>query len=371
MAEFARTGSTWLAALLAVAILLMFGYLLFTDGQIPPKQQLVDPPIELAEPNLPLETIEVDDDLPNQQEIRENEASAFVDNLAPERQQAITINEYQDQFVRADSIIALPRLEERVTTLEKLMADDSLEDDTPLTLNYIEESCEQTTISDIGKREEDHIAPITVITGSGEEITAPLTDLLKRNDIDETVTEIRRENKQRQLMAGKLADSGIASDQEMNVTINRGVQEIAIKDIFGDDIDMMTDNSLLYLHRVTEADRQGLWGIVQTGLIEIFRRGMHLEGLGRQSTVSVIIPPDADEPLPDGFSSFLGKILDGKVSVSYVYNFKTNSMGRDPNLVYPGQQLILIRFSPDELRDIYMYFAERRGQSVKTFAIGD
>ncbi len=369
MAEFARTGSAWLAALLAVAILFMFGYLLFTDGKNLPKQQFVDPPIELAEPDLPLETIEVDDNLPNQQEIRETEASAFVDNLAPEQQQAITINEYQDQFVRPDSIIALPRLEERVTTLEKLLADDSLEDDTPLTLNYIEESREQTTIRDIGKREEDHIAPITVITGSGEEITAPLTDLLKRDDIDETITEIRRENKQRQLMAGELADSGIANEQEMNVTINRGVQEIAIKDILGDD--MMTDNSLLYLHRVTEADRQGLWGIVQTGLIDKFRRGMRIEGLGRQSTVSVIIPPDADEPLPDGFSSFLGKILNGKVTTSYVYNFKTNSMGRDPNLIHPGQQLILIRFSPDELRDIYMYFAERRGQSVKTFAIGD
>lgn len=368
MAEFARTGSAWLAALLAVAILLMFGYLLFTDGKSPSKQELVDPPIELAEPNLPLETIEVSDDLPNQQEIREIEASAFVDNMALE-QQVVTINEYQDQFVRPDSIIALPRLEERVTTLEKLMADDSLQDDTPLTLNYIEETREKTTISDIGKREEDHIAPITVVTESGEEITAPLTNLLKRDDVNVTVTEIRRESKQRQLTARELADSGIATDQEMNVTINRGVQEIAIKDILGDDI--MTDNSLLYLHRVTEADRQGLWGIVQTGLIEKFRRGMRIEGLGRQSTVSVIIPSDADEPLPDGLSSFLGKILDGKVSTSYVYNFKTNSMGRDPNLIHPGQQLILISFSPDELRDIYMYFAEQRGESVKTFAIGD
>lgn len=369
MAPFARSGSAWLAALLAIAILLMFGYLLFIDSKSVTKQEVVDPPLELAEPNLPLETIEVDDNLPDQQEIRENEANAFVDNLAVEQQQVITINENQDQFVRPDSIIALPKLEERITTLEKLMADDSLEDDTPLTLNYTEESREQTTISDIGQREEDHIAPVTVVTESGEEITAPLTELLKREDVDETVTEIRRENKQRQLTAGELADSGIDSDQEMNVTINRGVQELAIKDILGDD--MVADNSLLYLHRVTDADRQGLWGIIQTGLIDKFRRGMRIDGLGRDSTVSVTIPADADEPLPDGFSSFLGKILDGKATSSYVFNFKTNSMGRDPNLIYPGQQLILITFSPDELRDIYMYFAERRSDSVKTFAIGD
>ena len=369
MAQFARSGSAWLAALLAVAILLMFGYLLFTDSKSLSKQEVVDPPIELADPVLPLETIEVDDNLPDQQEIRENEASAFVDNLAPEQQQAITINENEDQFVRPDSIIALPKLEERVTTLEKLMADDSLNDDTPLTLNYTEVTRETTSISEIGKREEDHIAPITIVTESGEEITAPLTELLKRDDVDQPITEIRREQKQRQLTAGELADAGIDKDQEMRVTINRGVQELAIKDILGDE--MVTDNSLLYLHRVTEADRQGLWGIIQAGLIDRFRRGMQIDGIGRQSTVSVTIPADADEPLPDGFSSFLGKILDGKVNTSYVYNFKTSSMGRDPNLIYPGQQLILIRFSPDELRDIYMYFAERRGDRVKTFAIGD
>ena len=135
--------------------------------------------------------------------------------------------------------------------------------------------------------------------------------------------------------------------------------------------EMLSDDSLLYLHRVTDADRQGLWGIIQTGLIDKFRRGMRIEGVGRDSTVSVTIPADADEPLPDGFSSFLGKILDSKATTSYVFNFKTHSMGRDPNLVYPGQQLILITFSPAELRDIYMYFAERRDDSVKTFAIGD
>ena len=68
MAQFARSGSAWLAALLAVAILLMFGYLLFTDSKSLPKQEVVDPPIELADPVLPLETIEVEDNLPDQQE---------------------------------------------------------------------------------------------------------------------------------------------------------------------------------------------------------------------------------------------------------------------------------------------------------------
>ncbi|MCX4190450.1 hypothetical protein [Methylophaga sp. OBS3] len=368
MAQFARSGSAWLAALLAVAILMLFGYILFTDGESISKKEIVDPPIELAEPDLPLETIEVDDNLPSQQEIRENEADAFVDNLAPEQQEATTINEHQDQFIRPDGLIALPQLEERVTTLKKLMADKSLDDDTPLTLNYVEETREQTTIADIGKREEDHIAPVTIITESGETITAPLNVLLNRDDIDQPVTELRTENLQRELTAGELETLAIDDEQEIHVTINRGTQEFAVRDILGADV--ITDDSLLYLHRVTDADRQGLWGIIHAGLIEKFRQGMRIEGVGRQSNVSAIIPADADEPLPDGFSSFLGKILDNKVTTSYVYNFKTNVMGRDPNLIYPGQQLIMIQFSPDELREIYLFFAEQRGDDVKTFAIG-
>ena len=155
---------------------------------------------------------------------------------------------------------------------------------------------------------------------------------------------------------------------ESDATLNADSQTLSIKDILpsGD----MSDNALFYLHRVTKADLQGLWGIIQAGLIDKFREGIHIEGIApNKEMVQAIIPANADEKLASGFSSFLGKILNQKVNTSYIYNFNSHTMSRDPNLIRPGQQLILIHFAPNELTDIYQFFSDKRNQGVDTFAI--
>ncbi len=38
------------------------------------------------------------------------------------------------------------------------------------------------------------------------------------------------------------------------------------------------------------------------------------------------------------------------------------TMGYDPDLIRPGQELILIRFSSDEIKQIYQFFAEATQQ---------
>ncbi len=53
----ARTGSTIVAAILAVIVLLLFGYLLWSDAPPNRSELTVDPPIEVIEPDLPLEII--------------------------------------------------------------------------------------------------------------------------------------------------------------------------------------------------------------------------------------------------------------------------------------------------------------------------
>ena len=251
------------------------------------------------------------------------------------------------------------------------MDDKSLSANTPLTLRYTEQISENTTLQELEAEEEDHIAPVTIVTEQGETITAPLVELLKRDDIDHTapVTQIRQQKQVRQIKASELADADIPADQEMSVTISRGVQKLDIADLIDSDTAEMQD-SLFYLHRVTEEDVQGLWGIIQTGLIRNFRQGIRLQRNGAEQNVSVLIPADADEPLPTGLSSFLGKILHQKVSTSYVYNFNTHTMGYDPNIIHPGQELILIRFSGEELKDIYQFFAEQKSNTTETFAIG-
>jgi hypothetical protein len=317
-------------------------------------------------------TEETIDLAPEQQQVMEEEASTFVDNLAPKpsEEKTVTVTEQQGEFVRHDGTIAIPKLEQRQTTVGELLEDESLEADTPLTLQYTEIQKQTTTLDDLDAATEDKTEVITLEQEDGTRRQAPLADLMNDKSLDKSaaVTVITETEHTRQTTAGDLADSGIEPSQNVTATINRGVEELSIKDIV--QTGELPDNALFYLHRVTERDRQGLWGIIQSGLIQRFRQGLMLEGIApNKDLVRVTIPADADEPLPTGLSSFLGKVLNNKVETSYIYNFTTRAMGHDPDLIHPGQQLILIHFSPDELKKIYLFFADQRNERAQSFAI--
>jgi hypothetical protein len=177
-----------------------------------------------------------------------------------------------------------------------------------------------------------------------------------------------KEQQQAVLAKDLNAITSIPHDQPITAIIHRGTQELSLKDIINNG--EMQDNALFYLHRVTKDDQQGLWGIIQTGLIEKFRTGVHIEGIkANTDTVSAIIPADADEKLASGLSSFLGKILNDKVTSSYIYNFSSHVMTQDPNRIYPGQQLIMIHFTNAELTEIYRFFSDKRASQAQSFAI--
>ena len=116
-------------------------------------------------------------------------------------------------------------------------------------------------------------------------------------------------------------------------------------------------DSIFYLHTVQPTDKQGIWGIVHFGLIDNFARGMAVRRGEDVETYTVRIPRDADERLHDRSSSFLGKLIDRKTKESYVYNFRDDRMGRSPDRVYPGQEIVIINFQPEELVSIYKHFA--------------
>lgn len=115
------------------------------------------------------------------------------------------------------------------------------------------------------------------------------------------------------------------------------------------------EGTLFYIHGVSEADKQGLWGIIQSGLIDTFTKGIQLE----TRLISADIPREADERLANSTSSFLGTILDQKVKDTYVYNYHKGILGQNPNLITPGQELIVVTFSQDELIRIYNHFAHQ------------
>jgi len=367
--------SPLIPALLALLVLFLFGLLLFTDfdSKTTRTEHTVNPPIELIEPQPPLTVIRDSSKTVSREHVNEQEANAFVDTLAKPQDQSITISEHNDQFVRHDSVIALPDLEHRMTSIDELLADPNLTADTPLTLHYTTTVEQLTTLAELSDKYEDQTVVLTIIDQNGQTYSKPLFEFLSQKDVDLTapITLITQQKHSLQTTLAELVNiKDIDHKDPVVVTINHGIQELSVKEIIqsGD----MPDNALFYLHRVTEDDLQGLWGIIQSGLIDKFRQGVHIDGISpNKDTVRAVIPADADEKLTSGLSSFLGKILTQKVNSSYIYNFSTHTMNHDPNLVYPGQQLIMIHFSPEELKQIYQFFSDNRNQGVESFAVGD
>ena len=114
------------------------------------------------------------------------------------------------------------------------------------------------------------------------------------------------------------------------------------------------EDQVYFIHAVTHDDTQGLWGIVQTGLTQRFAQGIQLSS--QNSVIQTHIPKTADERLADNSSSFLGHVLNNKVADIFVYNYKEGRLGDDPNLIVPGQQLVIVRFAEKELVEVYNNF---------------
>ena len=111
---------------------------------------------------------------------------------------------------------------------------------------------------------------------------------------------------------------------------------------------------IFYLHAVNVKDDQGIWGIIQHGLIGTFSKGIALSQA--EGEVTALIPQDADEMLLSKRSSFLGKLLNNKVLTTYVYNFEQGNIGKNPDVIRPGQQLIIVTFTEEELMSVYLHF---------------
>jgi len=374
MATSRSSKPSLIPAFLALIVVIFFGYLLYTDLSPSRTEHTINPPIEIIDPpeQTPLTIITDTNETLNDEEIIEQEADIFVENLSPKTEKAIVLNEYSDQFVRPDSRISFPDLEHRNTTIASLLADKNLAPDTPITLKFSSEERSQTTLADLALHIEDYTEVITIITAEGDKLTAPLADLLNQEDLDPKalITLVLVKQHSIETRFSDIANIKISPSHSLVATINHGVQEISISEMLPKDA--QTTDTLFYLHRVTENDVQGLWGIIQSGLIDKFRQGLRLKGVSQnKDLIQAVIPSDADEQLPSGLSSFLGKILNSKVDSSYTYNLKTRTIGFDANMIHPGQQVVLINFSPDELETIYQFFSEKRNKGTESFAIID
>ncbi|NRP39259.1 hypothetical protein XMA121_001890 [Marinobacterium sp. xm-a-121] len=145
----------------------------------------------------------------------------------------------------------------------------------------------------------------------------------------------------------------IAEDNVINTTTLSPGDKIRLKELLSNpDI---AAGSVFYIHAVTPNDMQGLWGILQRGLTNTFREGIKLSGENGQTLIAEI-PELADEVLENQRSSFLGEFLYSKVNDIYIYNYQQGMLGQDPDLIKPGQQLVIVSYSEEELIKIYQHF---------------
>ena len=155
----------------------------------------------------------------------------------------------------------------------------------------------------------------------------------------------------------ELLDAGVDTETFLNVVRRPYRLEVAtLADLLQRKKEENPD-TIFYLHTVQDTDIQGIWGIVHFGLIDNFARGVAIRRGEDIETYRVKIPRDADERLEDQSSSFLGRLIDRKTKDSYVYNYRDNRMGRNPDRIFPGQEIVIINFEPDDLKSIYKHFA--------------
>jgi len=122
----------------------------------------------------------------------------------------------------------------------------------------------------------------------------------------------------------------------------------------------IASDAVLYVHTVQRDDGQGIWGIVQQGILRNFAAGVAIHRGKSSQTYQVEIPENADERRPDNSSSFLGRLIHDKTRQSYVYNYKTERIGRNPGLIHPGEEIVIVSFTPDELVEVYKHFVREQ-----------
>ncbi len=183
------------------------------------------------------------------------------------------------------------------------------------------------------------------VTGEKDQVTTTAADALETGVSQQAVSPVKQ---------------AIAVVEQVNPVVVKLRQSpkkhIKLKELLSaTDVD---ENRIFYLHAVNPTDQQGIWGIIQKGLMGTFSKGILLPQAN--GTVKALIPEDADEILSSKKSSFLGRLLNNKVLTTYVYNYKQGKIGKNPDYIKPGQQLIIVTFTESELMSVYQHFKNQQ-----------
>ena len=304
----------------------------------------------------------------------EAEAKKYVETLAATAPQTIPVDK-ADHFVTQERVISLvPEDTIESVSVDELAGDETLSPDTPITVvrevEQVEDAVAEQLIADSGGDLDKELRVQVTYDDSQDETGSKVVeeDDVQRITVREALERIRTEPDKPlpviktvryfQVMTLKeLLDATAGEDAFLSVvTRPYRIESATLADLL-ERQQAENPDSIFYLHTVLPTDDQGIWGIVHFGIIDNFARGMAIRQGKDIETFTVRIPRHADERLPDQSSSFLGLLIDRKTKESYVYNFRDNRMGRNPDRIFPGQELVIINFQPEELRAIYRHFA--------------
>jgi len=306
----------------------------------------------------------------------ETEAEAYVEHLTGTAPRTIPVDK-ADHFVTPEHMLSLiPEDSIENLSVEELARDETLSPDTPLTIvrevEQIEDAdAEQIIAESGGDLDKEVRVQVTYedLQAQGATTKTVEADKVERMTVREALERIRTEpdgslpvlRKVRYFEVVTLNEllSDISTSSEDSflqvVTQPYRIESATLADLLRRR-QAENPDSVFYIHTVQPTDEQGIWGIVHFGLIDKFARGIAIRRGEDIETYTVRIPRDADERLADRSSSFLGRMIDQKTKDSYVYNFREYRMGRNPDLILPGQELVIINFEIEELKAIYRHF---------------
>ena len=287
------------------------------------------------------------------------EARRYIRDLTSARSQPILAS-HADHFVGGNQRLTIASLGDlRTTSLAELSNSDSLDPNMPLTI----------------VRESEKLVPLKAeafTTSSASQLAKPIRIVLANKVVEVPVHEaltklaaspepIQVVETVRRLEAttlAKLTAEGVLTRRQKIEVLTRTAEgrEQRINELLGK-LKAQKPRSIFYVRTVQPSDVQGIWGIIQSGLIDNFALGMAVRRGESVDRYRVDIPRDADEPLADASSSFLGRLIHSKTSASTVVNVQEGRIVTDPNFIQPGQQIVIVDFSGAELVAIYRHFS--------------
>lgn len=294
----------------------------------------------------------------------ESQAKAYITKLTETQAEPVPAKN-ADHFVSKDQIISLlPESAIEVTTPKDLARNPALKPDTPITVIREAEQIETVTPEKIIAEAGGDLNKIVKIVDGDEIRELTVREVLQRYaaNPDQPISVVKTIQYFEITTPGEIAqDKTLAPDQELRIiTKPYRLEAATIAELLMREGKYNPD-SIFYVRTVRDTDDQGIWGIIHDGIMTNFAQGMAIRRGKEVNTYKVDIPRDADELLQDRTSSFLGKLIHRKAAESYVYNFKKNRMGRNPDQVMPGQEIVIINFEPEELIGIYKHFVAKQG----------